>query len=173
MYTNDEALAQKLRMIANHGQVKRYYHDLVGCNSRLDALQAAILDVKLPHLDQYAAARRAAADYYDEALGGIDALRIPHRASYSSHVFHQYTLIVEDDRRDQLQNFLREKGIPTMIYYPVPLYRQPAFRPLSEVERLPVTEALCQRVISLPIHTELKKETLEYICANIEAFFAG
>jgi len=170
--TIDAELGEKLHKIANHGQSRRYYHDLVGVNSRLDSIQAAILDIKLRHLDDYAAARRRAADYYDQAFAGIEALKTPRRASYSTHVFHQYTLQVLDGRRDALQAFLKEQGIPTMIYYPVPLYEQQAFKPFSKgIDHLPVSDTLCKNVLSLPMHTEMDGETLEYIAENVRRFF--
>ena len=173
IYTDDDELAQQLRMIANHGQNKRYYHSLVGVNSRLDSIQAAILDIKLKHLDSYAAARRAAADHYDRAFAGIGQLQTPVRHQRSTHVFHQYTLIVRDGRRDELQAFLSSKGIPTMIYYPVPLYEQEAYQKsmANGIGKLPVTDFLCRSVLSLPMHTELNEETLEYICAGVKEFF--
>ncbi|MBK7870795.1 MAG: DegT/DnrJ/EryC1/StrS family aminotransferase [Saprospiraceae bacterium] len=173
IYTNDEELGRKCRMIANHGQVKRYYHDMIGVNSRLDTIQAAILDVKLKHLDEYAAARQAAASYYDHAFQHIEQLQIPKRQYNSTHVFHQYTLLVKDGRRDQLQAHLQSKGIPTMIYYPVPLYKQEAYKTamVNEISELPVTEMLCQSVISLPIHTEMDEEMLAYICEAVAEFF--
>lgn len=171
--TNDDELAQKLRMIANHGQNKRYYHSVVGVNSRLDSIQAAILNIKLRHLDDYAAARQAAAAYYDQALAGIEQLQAPARQERSTHVFHQYTLIVKDGRRDELQAFLNSKGIPTMIYYPVPLYEQEAYKQsmANEISQLPATGYLCRSVISLPMHTELDEETLEHISEGVKAFF--
>lgn len=173
IYTNDEELGRKCRMIANHGQVKRYYHDMIGVNSRLDTIQAAILDVKLKHLDEYAAARQAAASYYDHAFQHIEQLQIPKRQYNSTHVFHQYTLLVKDGRRDQLQAHLQSKGIPTMIYYPVPLYKQEAYKTamVNEISELPVTEMLCQSVISLPIHTEMDEEMLAYISEAVAEFF--
>lgn len=172
LYTNDENLASKCRMIANHGQTKRYYHGLVGVNSRLDAIQAAILNVKLPHLDEYAAARQAAAAYYDQAFQNIKSLQIPKRQYNSTHVFHQYTLLVKDGQRDALQAYLQERGVPTMIYYPVPLYEQEAFKEsITHFEKLPATEMLCQSVISLPMHTELDEEQLAFICDTITSFF--
>lgn len=173
LYTNDETLAAKCRKIANHGQVRRYYHDVVGVNSRLDAIQAAILNVKLQHLDEYAAARQAAAAYYDQAFKGISQLQIPARQHNSTHVFHQYTLQVKDGQRDALQNHLQAKGIPTMIYYPVPLYEQEAFKnsQTNAFEQLPVTEMLCQSVLSLPIHTEMEEEQLAYISETVSAFY--
>ncbi len=124
IFTNDDDWAVKLRMIANHGQSKRYYHDVVGCNSRLDTIQAAILDIKLKHLDEYAAARRKAADHYDKAFAGNPKIRTPFRAPYTNHVFHQYTVILEGVDRDGLNKFLAERNIPSMIYYPVPGHRQ-------------------------------------------------
>ncbi|MEZ5039014.1 MAG: DegT/DnrJ/EryC1/StrS family aminotransferase [Saprospiraceae bacterium] len=174
LYTNDDTLGAKCAMIANHGQIKRYYHDAVGVNSRLDAMQAAILEIKLRYLDQYASARQKAAAFYDKTLNGIAALQIPVRQPNSSHVFHQYTLLVKDGRRDELATYLQEKGIPSMIYYPVPLYKQNAYKDLvpTDFAELPVTEALCKSVISLPMHTELEVEALAYICEAINDFFA-
>ncbi|MEQ8703242.1 MAG: DegT/DnrJ/EryC1/StrS family aminotransferase [Phaeodactylibacter sp.] len=173
LYTNDEALGKKLQMIANHGQVKRYYHDMVGVNSRLDSIQAAILDIKLGHLDAYAAARRSAADYYDRAFEGIAELQTPVRDPKSTHVFHQYTLKVANGKREALQQHLQEVGIPSMIYYPVPLYKQKAYMKAmdQQIDALPVTETLCQSVISLPMHTELDPAALEYITNQVKAFF--
>lgn len=174
IYTNHDQLGPKLQIIANHGQTRRYYHDLVGVNSRLDSFQAAVLDIKLRHLDEYAAARRKAADYYDQALAELAGqLDTPKRADFSSHVFHQYTLKVKNGKRDELQAYLKEKGIPTMIYYPVPLYEQKAFQYKSEVDFLPVTDQLCKEVISLPMHTELTEGTLEYITDAVRSFFKG
>lgn len=172
--TNDDELAAKLRMVANHGQSRRYYHDRVGVNSRLDAMQAAILDVKLQHLDTYNQNRRAAADYYDEALADISAITTPHRHPNSTHVFHQYTLRVADGRREALQAHLQERGIPSMIYYPVPLYEQEAFRGTSAnlVDFLPVTDQLCREVVSLPMHSELNEDLLAYIAEGVRTFFA-
>lgn len=173
IYTNDEALGQQLQIIANHGQVKRYYHDMVGVNSRLDSIQAAILDIKLKHLDDYADARGKAADYYDAAFKDIEELDTPIRDPKSTHVFHQYTLKVAGNRRDELQNHLKEAGIPSMIYYPVPLYKQKAYNQVSgdAIESLPVTESLCQTVISLPMHSELEEPMLEYITKEVKSFF--
>ncbi len=172
LYTNDDALAEKCRMIANHGQTKRYYHDLVGVNSRLDSIQAAILDIKLRHLDQYAAARQAAAAYYDRAFADLPHLETPARQHNSTHVFHQYTLVVKDGRRDALQAHLQTLGIPTMIYYPVPLYAQKAYSDAMthKIDHLPVTDALCRTVLSLPMHTELDEETLARICEGVVDF---
>ena len=168
--TNRADLAEKMQMVANHGQVRRYYHDVVGVNSRLDAIQAVVLGVKLKRLDEYAAARQAAADFYDQALAGLDWIQAPVRHSKSTHVFHQYTLLVKNGQRDALQTYLQQKGVPTMIYYPVPLYEQDAFRPFTDLKHLPVTEQLCQEVLSLPIHTELDSEQLNYIVESVKSF---
>ncbi len=172
MMTNDDRLADKLRMIANHGQKKRYYHDVIGVNSRLDSIQAAVLNIKLSHLDAYCDARRKVADTYDSAFHEVDALTIPQRVSYSSHVFHQYTLKVKNGRRDLLSEHLTGKGIPNMIYYPVPLYEQGAFQSLrGDLDFLPVTDRLCKEVISLPIHTEMKMQDQEKIIETVRSFF--
>ncbi|WP_313003681.1 DegT/DnrJ/EryC1/StrS family aminotransferase [Chryseobacterium gleum] len=172
LMTNDDELASKIRMIANHGQEKKYYHKVLGCNSRLDTIQAAILKVKLKHLDEYSAARNRMADYYDKNLKGIAEIQIPGRAGNSTHVFHQYTLRVKNGKRDGLQKYLAEKNIPSMIYYPLPLYKQEAF--LQYVEdgfSLPVTEQLCKEVISLPVHTEFDQEVLDIIIEEIKNYF--
>jgi UDP-2-acetamido-2-deoxy-ribo-hexuluronate aminotransferase len=169
--TNDDDLAAKARIIANHGQTRLYYHDKIGVNSRLDALQAVVLSAKLPHLDEYCDARRAAADIYDQAFAGIEGLTTPPRAAYSTHVFHQYTLQVDGGRRDALKAYLQERNIPAMIYYPVPLYGQAAFAPYWAGGTLPVTEHLCGTVISLPMHSELSAEVLEYITTAVIQFF--
>jgi UDP-2-acetamido-2-deoxy-ribo-hexuluronate aminotransferase len=173
LYTNDAEHAARCRAVANHGQsVRRYYHDFVGVNSRLDSIQAAILDIKLGRLDDYIRARQAAADFYDHALAGLPGLHTPVRQAGSTHVFHQYTLKIDGGRRDALQAFLQEKSVPTMIYYPVPLYKQDAYKTAAanEVDELPVTEALCQSVISLPMHTEFKESDLAYIVEQVKAF---
>ena len=168
MCTNDDGLAEKLRMIANHGQKHRYFHDMVGCNSRLDALQAAVLNIKLPLLDQYIAARRKAADYYDSAFAGHPLITTPARAGYCTHVFHQYTLILKEMDRDGLQTFLADNTIPSMIYYPVPAHRQKMFDALGGSKfDLPVTDWLTKRVISLPIHTELEVEQQAFITSKV------
>lgn len=174
IYTDDDALAARLRMMANHGQVRRYYHDEIGVNSRLDSIQAAILGIKLRNLDDYNATRQAAADYYDQAFAEVAALIIPKRQHNSTHVFHQYTLRVTNGRRDELQAYLKEAGIPSMIYYPVPLYEQEAYKGKSAnaVDFLPVTDLLCKEVISLPMHSELDEDTLAYIADKVKAFFA-
>ncbi len=171
LYTDDATLAEKLRMLRNHGQKKRYYHEIVGVNSRLDAIQAAVLHVKLAHLDDFIARRRRVADAYDAAFRDIDGLVIPWRDPRSDHVFHQYTLRVMDGKRDALRAHLERLGISTNIYYPVPLYRQKAFEGWTDVDYLPVTERLCEEVLSLPIHTEMDDETLEYIVDGVRSFF--
>jgi UDP-2-acetamido-2-deoxy-ribo-hexuluronate aminotransferase len=171
LYTNDPELAGKLKMIANHGQSKRYYHDMVGCNSRLDSIQAAILNEKLNHLDEYIEARQKAASFYDKAFETCSKIKIPVRASYSNHVFHQYTLILGGVDRDDLHKFLTEQKIPSMIYYPIPAHRQKMFEQFnSSALEMPVTDWLTQRVISLPIHTELDEEQLNYISSKILEF---
>ena len=172
MFTNDDELAVKLKMVANHGQRVKYYHDLVGCNSRLDTLQAAILRVKLKHLDEYCDARRAVADYYDKAFAGHAKLTTPFRASYSKHVYHQYTLILSDDvNREAMINALKEKGIPTMLYYPLACHKQKAFEQGARiVGDLKNTEWLSPRVISLPIHTEMDEEQLKFISEAVIEF---
>ncbi len=170
--TNDDDLASKTRMIANHGQEKKYYHKVLGCNSRLDTIQAEVLKIKLKHLDNYSIARNEMADYYDENLGKIEGLEIPKRATNATHVFHQYTLKVTNGKRDDLQKYLESKNIPSMIYYPLPLYKQEAFEQyVSNGFSLPVTEQLCQEVISLPIHTEFNEEISQYIVSEIKQFF--
>ncbi len=172
LFTRDASLAKRIRMIANHGQSKRYYHDEIGVNSRLDALQAAILDVKLKYLDDFAHRRRAVADRYDAAFAGMEELQTPVRSPKSDHVFHQYTLRIKNGKRDALKTHLNNNGIPANIYYPVPLYRQNAFRPFTEVEYLPVTEMLCGEVLSLPIHTEMKPEVQNRIIEGVLSFYS-
>lgn len=172
LMTNDDNLAQKMRMIANHGQEKKYYHKVLGCNSRLDTIQAAILNIKLKHLDTYSKARNEMASYYDMAFANIEAIQVPKRQPNSSHVFHQYTMKVKNGKRDELQKFLSEKGIPSMIYYPLPLYKQEAFQQFVDSNfKLAITESLCDEVISLPIHTEMELESMEYVCNQVKSFF--
>jgi UDP-2-acetamido-2-deoxy-ribo-hexuluronate aminotransferase len=167
IFTNDDALADKMKMIANHGQKVRYYHEMVGCNSRLDSIQASILRIKLRHLDEYCSARRSVADYYDNAFANHPNIKTPYRAPYSYHVFHQYTLQLEGVNRDEVQKQLAERKIPSMIYYPVPCHKQNMFKALGGNEfTLPVTDFLQDRVISLPIHTELSEEELKFITSN-------
>ena len=172
MYTMDSNLAERLRMIANHGQVKKYVHKYIGVNSRLDTIQAAILRIKLRYLDNYSAARGAAAEKYDILLNGIDGLILPKRQVNSTHVFHQYTMQVTGGRRDSLKNHLEHAGIPAMIYYPVPLNEQEAYQAIGRVVgNLVITQELCSSVLSIPMHTELKDEQIKFITDTIIAFF--
>jgi len=167
MFTNDDALAEKLKMIANHGQKERYYHEMVGCNSRLDSMQAAVLRIKLRHLDEYCDARRAVADYYDNAFKGNANIVTPFRAAYTHHVFHQYTLQLKNVDRDAVPQKLAERKIPSMIYYPVPCHKQNMLKDFGGMDyHLLVTDMLQDCVISLPIHTELTEEELSYITKN-------
>jgi len=169
--TNNDELAQMCRSVANHGMKVRYYHDHVGVNSRLDSIQAAILSVKLKYLDEYNEARQKAAAYYDKAFAGHDKIRIPARNPKSSHIFHQYTLVLSGVDREELKKYLQNKGIPSMIYYPVPLHLQNAYQYLGYKEGdFPVTEQLCKSVISLPMHTELNDEQLNYITSSFLDF---
>ena len=168
IFTNDDELADRMTAIANHGCRVRYHHDEIGVNSRLDSIQAAVLDAKLPHLDEYIAARQRAAEYYDKAFGHCDALLIPGRQAHSTHVFHQYTLRVVGADRDALREGLAERGIPAMIYYPVPLHQQKAYLdPRYKDGDFPVAERLAACVLSLPMHTELDNEQLEYITSSV------
>jgi dTDP-4-amino-4,6-dideoxygalactose transaminase len=172
LMTNDDDLAKKMRMIANHGQEKKYYHKVLGCNSRLDTIQAAILNVKIKHLDIYSQARNAMASFYDATFVEVDELEIPERQLNSTHVFHQYTLKVKNGKRNELQKYLSEKGIPSMIYYPLPLYKQEAFQQFVTTDfRLPITEELCDQVLSLPIHTEMNIDKMNFICSSVQSFF--
>lgn len=169
--TNDDELAKKMRMVANHGQSVQYVHDEIGVNSRLDTLQAAILDVKLKYLDDFAARRRSVADFYDNAFAGLQNVQSPVRAKNSTHVFHQYTLLLKSGNRDEVRKKLESKGIPSMIYYPIPLHQQKAYRDGRYQDgAFPVTEKLCKSVLSLPIHTEFEKQDLEFI---VESFISA
>lgn len=171
IFSNNETLANRLKMIANHGQSKRYYHDIVGCNSRLDSIQAAVLNVKIRLLDEYINARRQAADYYDAAFAGNARITTPYRAPYSKHVFHQYTLILDGVDRDALNQFLAQHNIPSMIYYPVPAHRQKMFEAFGGGSYvLKTTDWLTERVISLPMHTELDEEQLQFITQKVLEF---
>ena len=172
MMTNDDELAKKLRMIANHGQSKRYYHDIVGCNSRLDNIQAAVLRIKLKELDQYILNRQKAANYYDQNLKDFDQLTLPFRNLDSNHVFHQYTLKLDDSIvRDELIQYLADKNIPAMVYYPVPAHRQKMFSKIpNSCGNMKVTNWLSSRVFSLPMHTELSTLQQDYIIENISNF---
>ena len=172
IFTNDDVLAEKLQMIANHGQIKKYHHECIGLNSRLDTIQAAILNVKLKHLDRYCASRNDVADRYDIAFKDHKNIISPKRTEYSTHVFHQYTIQLEGANRDELKKFLQEKGVPSMIYYPLSLHQQVAFQSFGYKNGdFPVSEALCKKVLSLPIHTEMKVEEQNYIIESIKSFF--
>lgn len=171
IFTNNDELAEKLRMIANHGMKVRYYHDSIGVNSRLDSMQAAVLRIKLRHLDEYNNARRAAADFYDKAFAGVAQLKTPVRAPFTTHAFHQYTLVTDGIDRNALQEHLLSHGVPAMIYYPVPLHMQKAYiDPRYQEGDFPVTEDLCRRVISLPMHSELDEEQLRFITGAVLRF---
>ncbi len=171
MFTQDKALAEKIKMISNHGQKIKYHHESIGVNSRLDTLQAGILLAKLKHLPEYERNRNEVADYYDKALAGFSQLQIPIRSKNSTHVFHQYTIQVAE-RRDELKAFLEKNEIPTMIYYPVPLHLQKAYQRTGFGEgSFPVTEQLSKTVLSLPVHTEMDESQLNYICQKIKTFF--
>ncbi|MCP4438060.1 MAG: DegT/DnrJ/EryC1/StrS family aminotransferase [Aureispira sp.] len=174
MFSNDDEIARKLKLVANHGQSRRYYHDCIGVNSRLDALQAAILDVKLKYLDDYAAGRQKVAAYYDAAFADMDMIQTPVRQHNSTHVFHQYTLQVPAGKRDELKAYLAEKSVPSMIYYPLPLYEQDAFKDITRAATpsFPVTEQLCKTVISLPISPNIDEEQLAYVVEAVKSFFA-
>ncbi len=171
IFTNDDALADKMKMIANHGQSKRYYHDVVGCNSRLDSIQAAILNIKIKELDHYIIARQKAATLYNNAFKNHPKIITPFVADYSSHVYHQYTLVLNDVNRDELNVYLAEKKIPSMIYYPVPGHKQKMFASFGlDHYELKTTDWLTERVISLPMHTELDEEQLNYIATEVLNF---
>lgn len=172
LFTNDDVLAKRLGAIVNHGMYERYYHEEIGVNSRLDSIQAAILRVKLPQLDAYCEARKQVADYYNNAFAEIEQLETPVTSKQSTHVFHQYTIKTKNVDREKLIAFLKEKGIPAMIYYPVPLHQQKAYtRPEFKDENYPITMNLCKSVISLPIHTEMDEEQLKYITQSVKEFF--
>lgn len=173
MFSRDPQLAHKLRMVANHGMQKRYYHDMIGVNSRLDSIQAAVLNVKLPHLKDFQTRRQQVAAQYDERLKNLSGVSIPVRVTWSDHVFHQYTLRIHDGRRDDMQAYLNGHGIPSMIYYPVAMHEQAAF---SKVVRrrvtLTTTERLCKEVLSLPMHPDLTEDQMDFICEKITSFFS-
>ena len=172
MFTNDDEIAKNLKMIANHGQEVKYYHKVTGCNSRLDSIQAAILNVKLKFLDKYNNSRKKMADKYDDAFNSVDGLTTPFRLYCSDHVFHQYTLKTSKNHRDNLVNFLNKNGIPSMIYYPVPLYKQEAFsKYVKNGFEIKNVEKLCETVISLPIHTEIKNSHQDFIIENVLNYF--
>jgi UDP-2-acetamido-2-deoxy-ribo-hexuluronate aminotransferase len=172
VYTDDNDLAKKIRSIANHGMKIRYHYNDIGVNSRLDTIQAAILRVKLKHLDAYNYARKDVAGYYDEAFKGCMDIIIPKRENYSSHIFHQYTIRIRNNKRDALRKHLGDNGIPSMIYYPGPLHMQEAYRYLRyDDSDFPVTTSLCSEVLSLPVHTEMEEDQLIYICEKVLQFF--
>jgi len=174
LFTNDDAIAEEIRSISNHGMKVRYYHDRIGMNSRLDTIQAAILRVKLKHLDSYNVARVAAADRYDALFSGCPHVKVPSRVAFSNHIFHQYTLRLLNGDRTELIKYLSSKGIPAMVYYPVPLHSQVAFaeyQKVAKTKEFPVSDMLCGSVFSLPMHTELTAEVQEYIAATIVGFF--
>ena len=172
LYTNDEELSKKLRSITNHGMKVKYHHDDIGVNSRLDTIQAAILNVKLRYLDRFNEARRSAADFYDRAFSGCPSVITPVRSPNSSHIFHQYTIRVTNGKRDELKDFLATAKIPTMVYYPGPLHLQNAYRYLGYGENdFPVTTGLCREVLSLAMHPDLEQDQLDYIVHNVLKFF--
>lgn len=172
IFTNDESFGKRVASLVNHGMEKRYHYDHVGVNSRLDTLQAAILRVKLKHLDDYHRRRQEAADWYDTTLSDLPGVAVPVRSSFTTHIFHQYTMQVPASERDALKQWLQDKGIPSMVYYPVPLHLQKAYHDLGYREGdLPVSEELCSKVLSLPMHTELEKNQLEYISEQFRLFF--
>lgn len=171
IFTNDDTIAEKIRSITNHGSKIKYYHEIIGVNSRLDTLQAAILNIKLKYLDEYNNARKKVAKYYDNVLASSSKIIIPERVDYSTHCFHQYTLKCNGVNRDHMQNFLKENNIPAMIYYPVPLHKQKAFtKNKINDKNFKITNRLCKQVLSLPMHTELDTEQLEYICNKVLEF---
>ncbi len=168
LFTNDLALAEKIRMIANHGQKVQYKHDIIGLNSRLDALQAAILRVKLKHLKSFEKARSIVAGYYDSNLSKHSNLLVPKRSEFSSHVFHQYTLKLRNGNRDLLRNHLKSEGIPSMVYYPFPIHFQESFKNICKMgSALSISEKLCEEVISIPIHTEMDENQKAFIVQGL------
>ena len=177
IFTNDDVLAERIHMIANHGQRVKYHHAVIGCNSRLDSIQAAVLDVKLRHLDEYCKARYEAASYYTKQLKAFDPKEkffiTPKEMPNSTHVYHQYTLKIKNGKRDELKNFLAEQGVPSMIYYPLPLQEQEAFKPITRAgEALDNSRECAYSVLSLPIHTEMTKEVQDIVINSIKNFFA-
>ena len=172
IYTRDKSLADKIRMIANHGQEKKYIHKYIGVNSRLDTIQAAVLNVKLMYLNEYILARQKAAEIYDKLFSELNTVIVPHRSSSSTHVFHQYTLQIKNNKRSELKNYLGQEGIPSMIYYPIPMNKQEAFNKRSRVcGNLLNTKYLCSSVLSLPMHTELSEEQQVYLANILKSFF--
>ena len=172
IFTDDKNLAEKIKMIANHGQEKKYVHKIIGVNSRLDTIQASILNIKLKYLDQQNDQRLKAADIYNSLLSKITGIKVPLREVYTSHVFHQYTIQVKDNKRDSLKEYLEKNNIPSMIYYPVPLNEQEAFKGIGKtMGDLPVTSSLCSSVLSLPMHPELTESEQVFICETIKSFY--
>mgnify|MGYP003310737340 CR=1 FL=1 len=172
LFTDDDKLAEQIRFITNHGMKVRYHHDMIGVNSRLDTIQASILRVKLPHLDEYNKARRFSASKYNKALSEISDIETPVTADFTNHIFHQYTIKVKNGKRDALKKHLDEHGIPNMVYYPIPLHKQKAFEPYVNAEqKFDISETLCNEVLSLPMHTELDDEQIERITSAIGLFF--
>lgn len=172
LFTRNSVLAEKIKMIANHGQERKYVHKYIGVNSRLDSIQAAILNVKLDYLDSYADARLEAADYYSRSLSQLSGIVVPYRVANSTHVFHQYTMLVKDGKRDMLKKYLEENGVPAMIYYPIPLDEQEAFKLIGRVTGgLDITKQLCAEVLSIPIHTEMTTIQQDFILEHIHDFF--
>ena len=172
LITSDEELGNRLRKIANHGQASKYDHQLIGCNSRLDTIQAAILNVKIKYMNEWTKSRQQVAEIYNVALEECDGLILPHKMPYSTHIYHQYTVRVRDGRRDELRNWLRERGIPSMVYYPHPMHTQKAFKGITRIAaKLHVAEQLCNEVLSLPICPELRKEAQALVIREIKTFF--
>ena len=171
IFTNNDELAEKIKMIANHGQSQKYVHDRIGINSRLDSIQAAILSVKLHQLDDFNKRRQSVAKIYDDEFSIVEEIITPHREEYTEHVFHQYTIKVEESKRYQLKSYLSDFYIPSMIYYPIPLYRQKVFSSYYDGQDLINTELLCKQVLSLPMHTEMDNEIQFFIINKVKDFF--
>jgi dTDP-4-amino-4,6-dideoxygalactose transaminase len=171
IFTNNDELAEKIKMIANHGQSQKYVHDRIGINSRLDSIQAAILSVKLHQLDDFNKRRQSVAKIYDDEFSIVEEIITPHREEYTEHVFHQYTIKVEESKRYQLKSYLSDFNIPSMIYYPIPLYRQKVFSSYYDGQDLINTELLCKQVLSLPMHTEMDNEIQFFIINKVKDFF--
>lgn len=171
LFTNNDALAERISSIVNHGMKVRYYHDRIGVNSRLDSMQAAILRIKLPQLDTYNKARQQAARFYNEAFKEIPEIQTPAVADFTNHIYHQYSLCIKNGKRDALKKWLDENNIPNMVYYPVPLHQQKAFESYKNDNEYPVTEQLCAEVLSLPMHTELEESQLKLITDTVKEFF--
>ena len=170
--TSDGELAERIRMLANHGQTKKYHHKIIGCNSRLDTIQAAILNIKLNYMDEFTQARQEVAKHYDRRLSPLSEIRIPAKSFFSTHIYHQYTLRVRDERRDALQAYLKERGIPSMVYYPFAVHEQEGYKWVARISgNINVAIRLCKEVLSLPIHTEMTDEEIQWITDNVAQFF--